>query len=104
MELHGAIYTLDRTHTLLSGWIERKPGAVLDQAQISDSTLGEAAKSLCTVGLSATERCDLDATRRGSLHLPKLYSLDCLADEFCELLLYGVLRSPVATDSGTHKG
>src|SRR5215211_595512 len=29
-------------------------------------------------------RCDIDATRRGSVHLPKLYSLDCREDKFSE--------------------
>ena len=65
---------------------------MLDQPQISESTFGEGAKSLCTVGL-CHRVCDLDATPKGCVHLPKLYSLDCLAGVFCELLLYGVLRS-----------
>jgi hypothetical protein len=77
----------DTTHKFI-WWIERKRRTVLDQPQISTSTLGEAAKSLCGVGLSAPERCDLDATRRGSVvHLPKLYSLDCRGEGFSELPL-----------------
>ena len=57
---------------------------MLDQPQISDSRLGEAAKSICRVRLSATERCELDARRRGSVHLPKLYSLEYLEVKFSE--------------------
>src|SRR5919106_5211368 len=71
----------DTTHKFI-WWIERQPGKVLDQPQISDSTLGEAAKRLCTAGYLPQRVCGLDATRRVSAHLPQLYSLDCLAESF----------------------
>ena len=63
----------DTTHKFFL-WIERKPGTVLDQLQISESRLGEGAKSLCTVGLSATEyvtsmqRGGAPYIFRGSIH------------------------------------
>jgi hypothetical protein len=74
----------DTTHKFI-WWIERQPGKVLDQLQISDSTLGEAAKRLCTAGYLPQRVCGLDATRRVSAHLPQLYSLDCLAESFSEV-------------------